>query len=261
MRPDRPNGGVTLTRRLTRLAALCGLVLATSSALAQGGPPMVTDDPETPGDGNWEINLGATAQHTQSRWEVAVPDADINYGWGEHVQLKLELPWVTSREEGQHWKSGLGAADIGVKWRFIDADEAGFAMSTYPQYTHGTLTSSTRRGITGEGHQFFLPVEVAGKVGGFGFSAELGRNFVSGDGANQWIGGLVAGHGCGERVECMAEVHTTQSPRAHVTLLNFGAHWKLDDTFTLLGAAGRDFGTAGDERRQVLAYIGVQITR
>jgi hypothetical protein len=48
----------------------------------------------------------------------------------------------------------------------------------------------------------------------------------------------------------MAEVHTTQSPHARITLLNFGAHWKLDDTLTLLIAAGREFGTASDERRQ-----------
>lgn len=28
---------------------------------AQGGPPMRTDDPGTPGPGNWELNFAATA--------------------------------------------------------------------------------------------------------------------------------------------------------------------------------------------------------
>src|ERR1700720_2810065 len=78
-------------------------VLAARSALAQGGPPLVTDDPETPGDGHWEINLATVAEHTVGRWAVAAPDADINYGWGEHVQLKLDVPWLFVHESGQPW--------------------------------------------------------------------------------------------------------------------------------------------------------------
>ena len=33
------------------------LLFVPLSALAQGGPPMITDDPDTPGPGCWEINL------------------------------------------------------------------------------------------------------------------------------------------------------------------------------------------------------------
>ena len=32
------------------------------AALAQGGPPFLTDDPGTPGDGRWEINLAFTSE-------------------------------------------------------------------------------------------------------------------------------------------------------------------------------------------------------
>jgi hypothetical protein len=35
------------------------LLLTPLSAFAQGGPPMVTDDPGTPGDGHWEINIAS----------------------------------------------------------------------------------------------------------------------------------------------------------------------------------------------------------
>ena len=219
---------------------------------------MVTDDPGTPGDGHFEINLGAIASHTPGHWEVAAPAADINYGWGDHAQLKLELPWVTSRDDGQHWRSALGQADVGVKWRFLDPEQTGFSMSTYPQYTGGT--SWMRRGTASEGHEFFLPVEAAGEVGSFEVAAEVGRNFVSAGGANQWVVGVVAGHVCGGGLVCMAEVHATQSPQAHIALLNFGARWKFDETLAVLLAAGREFGTAATARRQALAYIGVQIT-
>jgi len=245
--------------RLRWLTLILAAAIA-GPALAQGGPPMVTDDPETPGDGHWEINLGAIATRTHGRMELAAPDADINYGWGDHVQLKVDIPWVTVRDDGEPWRSGLGTVDVGVKWRFVDKEQAGFAMSTYPQFSRSVLSSSTRRGITGGGHDFFLPIEVATEVGDFGIATELGYNFVSGGGANQWVAGIVAGHGCGEGRECLVEVRRAQSPGVHLTLLNLGMHWKINDTYTLLGAVGHEFGTASDERRQALVYLGLQIT-
>jgi hypothetical protein len=54
-------------------------------AFAQGGPPLVTDDPHTPGAGKWEINHAVIGQHTPGQWEIAAPDLDINYGWGKNV--------------------------------------------------------------------------------------------------------------------------------------------------------------------------------
>jgi hypothetical protein len=51
-------------------------------AHAQGGPPMITDDPGTPGDGHWEINIAATGRHASSFTEAELPLIDINYGLG-----------------------------------------------------------------------------------------------------------------------------------------------------------------------------------
>ena len=256
-----PSSARARLRRTARWLALIAAATIAGPVLAQGGPPMVTDDPETPGDGHWEINLGAIATRTPGRLEVAAPDADINYGWGDHIQLKADVPWVFARDDGQRWKSGLGSGNFGVKWRFIDQEQAGFSVSTYPQYTRSMLDDSIRRGITGGGHEFFLPLELAADIGGFGVSTEVGRNFVSGGGDSQWIAGIVVGHACGEGRECIAEVRQTQAPGTHLTLLNLGMHWKINDTYTLLGAVGREFGTSSDERRQVLVYVGVQIVR
>ena len=247
--------------RITRVAALCTFYALAGSALAQGGPPMVTDDPETPGDGHWEINLGAIGARTPGLWTIAAPDADINYGWGDHVQLKADVQWTTVKEDGQASRSGVGDADLGLKWRFIDKEQAGFAMSIYPQYTRSVLDSSARRGIASKGHQFFMPVEFATEIGGFGVAAEVGRNFVSEGGPNQWTAGIVGGHGCGAERECMLEVRQTTAPGQHLTLLNAGLHWKLNESLTFLGAIGREFGSHTDERRESLVYLGLQITR
>ncbi len=241
-------------------AAIVAIALPLQSALAQGGPPMVTDDPETPGDGHWEINLAAIGAHTAGRWEFAAPDADINYGWGEHIQLKLDIPWIFVGESDQSYKSGLGVGDIGVKWRFIDIQDATFSMSTYPQYLRNWLPSSARRGLAAPGRQFLLPVEAATVVGDYGLDAEIGRNFVE-DGPNQWVAGFVVAHSCGAEVECLGEVRGTLAPHNAQTPVNFGIHWKWSESLFLLAAAGREFRPANVDQQRGLVYLGLQILR
>ncbi len=242
------------------------LTLSAVSVWAVGGPPLVTDDPDTPGDGHWEINLATITQRTATGYSVAAPDADINYGLGNQIQLKADLPWTFAQPSGQPWNSGPGFANYGVKWRFVDEDDAGVSVSTYPQYAHSLSTTSINRGIAPAGGQFFLPLEIAGKLGEFDVDGEIGRNFVQ-DGPNQWEFGLVAGHECGPDVECLIEIHDTYSerlgghPGSTQTLLNLGMNWKLTESLTVLAAAGREFGPPSPDQLKTLIYLGIQITR
>ena len=243
-----------------RTAALVGLAAGAEGVLAQGGPPLVTDDAETPGANHWEINLAATGNHTSAGWQIAAPDVDINYGWGEHVQLKLELPWNFVQESGQPWKSGLGTAQVGIKWRFVDIEDAGFSMAVNPQYAWNWLPSSANRGVATPGRQFLLPVELGTVVGDFALASEFGRSFVQ-DGPNQWIAGIAVGHSCGDRVECVGEVHTTAVPHNAQTLVNLGFHWRLSESLFVLGAAGREFGPSDADQSRFHFYLGLQILR
>ena len=237
------------------------LSLAAPLGLAQGGPPLVTDDPETPGAGKWEINFAAIYERTRAgRTEVALPDIDMNYGWGDYIQLKLDVPWVYARESGESWKAGLGKGDVGVKWRFVDEEKAGFSVSTYPQYTWNILPSSAERGITDTTREFLLPIEISKKVGDVGLDAEIGRNFVS-HGSNQWVLGAIVAPKCGEKAECLIEIHETLAPHEHQTLVNIGMRWKLAESMTLLAAVGREFGTVTDDQRHALVYLGLQVVR
>jgi hypothetical protein len=238
-------------------AALLSMTMFGASAFAQGGPPLVTDDPDTPGDGHWEINLASTLSRTPAGRAISAPDADINYGWGEHAQLKLDMPWVFASTPAQGARSGLGAADFGVKWRFVDQDDAGYAVSIYPQYTTRLLVSSTVRGVAPAGHEVFLPAELSSRIAGFGIDAEVGRNFVE-SGPSQWQAGIVGAHACGAAIECVAEIHETASSASRQTLLNVGLRWKLDDSLTILGAGGREFGEKNGAQQQLLLYLGVQ---
>ena len=243
-----------------QIAAVAVLSVGSGAAFAQGGPPMVTDDPETPGDGHWEINLATIGTHTSGRWELTAPDADINYGWGEHIQLKVDAPLNVVHESGQPWKAGLGAPDVGVKWRFIDIEDSGFSMSTYPQYTRNWLPNSASRGISPAGGQLFLPIEAATQVHEFSLDGEIGPNFVQ-SASTQWMAGAIVAHACGQDVECIGEVRHTFAPNDSQTLLNVGMHWKLNEATFLLAAAGREVGVRSDDQQRFLFYLGFQLLR
>jgi hypothetical protein len=113
-----------------RAALMLGVVLVAASvaARAQAGPPFRTDDPETPGNRHWEINYGFTGDRNPYEGYYQVPDFDINYGLGDRIQLKYELPVAIHELRGgvdnggvYHTagiEGGLGESLLGVKWRF-----------------------------------------------------------------------------------------------------------------------------------------------
>jgi hypothetical protein len=234
----------------------CGLRVAH----AQGGPPLVTDDPGTPGDGHWEINLATIIQRVDGITTASFPDADINYGWGPTLQLKLDVPLTVAQEPDGARTAGLGTSELGVKWRFIDGGEKGLSVSTYPQLISGFGGSFVRRGLAEGGHQYFLPIEVAWSVGERSYDFEVGRNFVT-EGPDQWVFGGIVATDCLTDTECMAEIHEITSAAGHATLLNFGFHHGLSKTLSLIGAAGDEWGPAGASPRHVLVYLGFQILR
>ena len=109
------------------ILSLAGVV---GPAMAQAGPPFRTDDPETPGNKHWEINFGWVGDRNPAAGAYQVPDFDINYGLGDRIQLKYELPIAIEENrvlppvtENQpvvpgSVLGGLGESLLGIKWRF-----------------------------------------------------------------------------------------------------------------------------------------------
>lgn len=184
----------TYARLGRRCKCLVGAIMFSgllgTAVRAQGGPPYITDDPDTPGAHNWEINTAVIGAQSHRHWDLAAPDLDINYGWGEHVQLKVDVNWASTLASDGRLISGFGATDFGVKWRLVDQDKSGFALSVYPQLLTNLLPSSAARGLTTDDREFFLPAEFSTEYGAFQFDAELGRNFVQ-RGPDAWIGGVI----------------------------------------------------------------------
>lgn len=194
-----------------RRACVAALLLlaafaAARGAFAQVGPPLFTDDPGTPGAGNWEVNLAFTMDHTSSSGAYGTPLVDANWGWGDRIQLKLEVPWVVL-SDADGTRNGVGNPLFGVKWRFLDESQAGVAVSTYPQFGFNVVRSSSEKGLVDEDPHFLLPLSAVKHLGPIELNAEVGREFRSG-GEGEWVWGLAIGHEF-HGFEALAEVFGT----------------------------------------------------
>jgi hypothetical protein len=137
----------SIKRYLFRLSRSLLLLIAWLPILtcAQAGPPLITNDPDTPGDGNWEINLAAAGAHSRKNWGVAAPDLDINYGLGEHIQLSMHVPWNHQHDASGQWQSGVGAVELAIRWRFVDEEKAGFSMAIQPHWISSGTDAAVAR--------------------------------------------------------------------------------------------------------------------
>jgi hypothetical protein len=221
---------------------------------------MITDDPGTPGPGNWEINIAATGSHFASTTAGQSPLLDLNYGVGERVQLKYEVPWVTQSDGSRASRSGLGNSLLGVKWRFYDAGEDHWQVSTYPQVElRNPGSNSTQRGLTAEGTGVLLPIELQRKFADTGINLELGRELHSRD-DDDWFGGIVVGQELNGLVEVLAELRGESSSSLHRSglALNVGSRVEVPGWGVLLISVGRDLRNTLDERALVFGYVGWQ---
>jgi hypothetical protein len=100
----------SFVRNLAWIALILG---RTAQVFAQGGPPLLTDDPGTPGNKNWEINIASTHFRSPGEREIEAPLLDINYGLGDRIQLKYEVPYLFDSDQGAPYLSALGNSLIG----------------------------------------------------------------------------------------------------------------------------------------------------
>jgi hypothetical protein len=93
------------------LALFFGMVLSATFAVAQGGPPFYTDDPRTPGNLNWEINIAYMPFFYTGQSVSHAPD--INFGVGDRIQLTYENAWLRVQNPGSAVKFAVGQSNPG----------------------------------------------------------------------------------------------------------------------------------------------------
>lgn len=242
--------------RLLMTALLCSA--GSVAAMAQGGPPMITDDTETVPEGHWEINAAYTIERGHDARLFGIPLLDLNYGTGKNTQIKVEIPWLVLKSNGQPALSGLGNTNIGVRWRFRDEDEKHrIAISMYPAIEFNNPTSSVRRGLVDKGPEFLLPLQFQTVVGNYAVGADVGYRFKQGP--SELIYGFIVGTDLSDKVEVMGEIHGT-GPTARLReseiVCNFGSRIKLSDHANFIFSIGRSIRSNSDPR--FIGYFGVQ---
>ena len=228
-------------------------------AVAQAGPPLLTDDPDTPGSGHWEINLAWTLSQNRTSRLFGTPLLDINYGLGQRLQLKAEVPWLILKDQQTGTQSGIGSTNLGVKWRFLDKNRNGFAISAYPQLEIRTSASSARRGLIEHGAELRLPIEISRELGPITIEAEVGYQFVQRE-KDELVYGLAVGREINKRLELLAEIHGTAKRdfADHEPIFNVGGRFKMSKHYTLLFSSGRSLRGAATGQPTLVAYAGWQ---
>jgi hypothetical protein len=237
------------------------LLCAPQGVHAQAGPPYLTNDPGTPGNGNWEINLAAAPTVMRGASNLQLPQFDVNFGLGTRIQLTCEVPYVLALADGTPTHSGWGNALTGIKWRFLDDGEDGWQLSMFPQLEAGLGVAAQERGLGGPGPRYLLPVEAAHKVGPLDIDVEAGE-FVQAQGPHERILGLVVGHTFSSKLELDAELYddrTSDSSGPRQTTLDVGGRFPLHRGIIALFMAGRSVSGTGSGQPEFMGYFGVQI--
>jgi hypothetical protein len=239
------------------LAAM--MVSLSLPAAAQGGPPFITNDPGTPGNLNWEINIMTYSERHPAERIFNAPILDLNFGVGSRIQLTYEVPYLVEGADGGPTRSGLGKSVPGVKWRFYDSDEKKLAISIFPQIEFNNPDSSLQRGLVDYNTRFYCPVEVSKKVGPLEVNPEAGYIFTSGKGAG-WFTGLVVLKEINKRMEFAAEFYNSANTDGtnRWNTYDGGGRYTLGEHFVLLLMAGRSFARPSGSQPQLFGYLGMQ---
>jgi hypothetical protein len=223
---------------------------------------MITDDPGTPGDGHWEINVAWTEQEMPGSTLVGIPLLDANYGVGDRLQLNYQASWNILQTSDAGTTSGMSDSQLAVKWRFYDAGDDGLRASIYPRFTFLYPGShSDRRGTAGSASTFLMPFEVLRDFGIVSINVDFGHVFSADADDRGWTYGLCIGRKIAKNWELDAEVHFNSSDRFQESeaIVNVGTRYDLSENATLMFAIGKDTGNSLSPLVSLLSYVGVQI--
>jgi hypothetical protein len=238
---------------------------------APGSPPLDVDDPETPGCNGWEINIVTSGEFGKTRsWQT--PLFDINYGIGDNIQLKFEVPYEFSATDGVS-ESGIGLAELGVKYRFYENESTGVSVAVYPQVEFAMPGTAIADSEDGTGTLTKLPVLMTRKLGETSkgdvmVTANAGYNISTRTMTEHYLSAsLGIGFPLTRKVAVMVEGSTEQAftrnmenVREGYFKANLGLSGRINDHLLWFGSVGQTFASsdAGDSSH-TCALLGLRV--
>jgi len=158
------------------------LILFSKLVLAQSSPPLLTNDPGTPGPGNWEINILTSLERSNVNEEWQIPMFDINYGVGDRYQFTASIPFMIYHEQNTEVRRTFDGIEMGVKYRFVD--NTGTMWSNFSLFPKVFFSFVEEKNM-----KLSLPVEWHHEWSHFGITAEVGHIWVNSK-SDGWEGGV-----------------------------------------------------------------------
>lgn len=234
-------------------------------------PPLNVDDPSTPGCNAWEINVVVDGDFTRAQNSFELPLLDINYGIGDNLQLKYELPYLSNQADGTT-SAAVGESKAGIKFMFFEDETSKLQLAAYPQLTFvSSRADVVAKGLASPGNIFTLPVLMAFKIGqtlrgDVDLTANLGYNISTKSDVGNFISAsLGVGTPIFRNVSIMGELATEQAmsaigdeARSQVLKADIGMVGTLSRQFLLFGALGHSL-SASDALEHSYGLIGFRL--
>jgi hypothetical protein len=139
------------------MRAIAMVVLGVACTAAVAGPPFLTDDPEPVDLHHVEIN--AIAQQTRAATgRAGSVSGEVNVGCAAETQCHVAVPVAFNLSDVGPARAGLGDAELGVKYRFLNRPGDGWSAAVYP--TLVLPTGDASRGLGNGRVQLLLPLWV-----------------------------------------------------------------------------------------------------
>jgi hypothetical protein len=238
------------------------LVCILWAANARGGPPLLTDDPDTPGPNHWEINIAMTSEEEAHQWELGTPLLDMNYGVGEHLQLKYQVPLEVYVPNEGGARVGMANSLAGIKWRFLDQTNGSWLeVSTYPQVEFIYPTSSIQRLQADDGDNLLLPIEMEHQFKSMTAYGEIGY-VLNQKRPSEMFYGVADEYEFTEKFSLMAEFYGGfgRDFQENGLTFNIGFRRVLTEHIALIGSAGRAISGPREDAPTFQSYLGLQLT-
>jgi hypothetical protein len=225
-----------------------------SASAASAGPPYATDDPDPTDTGHWEIYAFAAGSRSDGTLDGAA-GLDLNYGPVRDVQLTATLPLHFTDEAGG--RPGAGDVELGVKYRFLHDEGAGFSAAIFPRAILPTARSRFGTGRV----RLLLPLWVQQDFGPWSLFGGGGYTLNPGAGnRDYWQSGIALTRNVTERLSLGAEL-SHQSADAvdarSTTALGVGGSYRLGGPFSLLFSGGPAFAHRGGTGANAYLALGL----
>jgi hypothetical protein len=213
---------------------------------AQSSPPLLSNDPGTPGPGKWEINLFTSWERSSVDDAWHIPLIDLNYGVGERCQLTATMPFVIGQEKGAPVRREFDGIEMGVKYRFVDnPGKTGLNVSVFPKVFFSFVDKNAKVSLPLQGHYEWSHV---------GLTAEFGHIWVNGE-SDGWEGGLGVALML-DPVSLFAEWHTgvREAPfDLRGEMITFGVTWEWSEIVSIYASYGKSVQIHEDSPKLALA--------